>query len=128
MIGSAPRQTRASRPRRGKSLCMLSFFAKIVIETWPGWWCSKSYPQNQRNPPLVDSNKWETSLLTVHKPRHLERGALIGVVAPAGNVEPERLRAGVEAIRAQGFEVELAANLFASKGYLAGDARQRADD
>ena len=66
--------------------------------------------------------------MTVHKPRHLERGALIGVVAPAGNVEPERLRAGVEAIRAQGFEVELAANLFASKGYLAGDARQRADD
>jgi muramoyltetrapeptide carboxypeptidase len=66
--------------------------------------------------------------LTVHKPRHLERGALIGVIAPAGNVEPERLQAGIEAIRAEGFEVELAANLFASKGYLAGDAKRRADD
>ena len=64
----------------------------------------------------------------MHKPRHLKRGALIGVVAPAGNVEPERLQAGVEAIRAEGFEVELSANLFASNGYLAGDAKQRADD
>jgi len=64
----------------------------------------------------------------VHKPQHLERGARIGVVAPAGNVEPERLQAGVEAMRAEGFEVELAANLFASNGYLAGNPKQRADD
>jgi len=66
--------------------------------------------------------------LAVHKPQHLERGARIGVVAPAGNVEPERLQAGVEAMRAEGFEVELAANLFASNGYLAGNPKQRADD
>lgn len=50
------------------------------------------------------------------------------MVAPAGAVDQRSIQAGVDAIRAQGFEVELSANLFASDGYLAGEAQARARD
>ena len=66
--------------------------------------------------------------MAVHKPGRLKRGARIGVVAPAGCVEPNSLKAGIEAIRAEGFEVELSANLLANDGYLAGKAQERAQD
>lgn len=49
-------------------------------------------------------------------------------MAPAGCVERDALLRGVEAIRNQGFEVELSSRIFDSKGYLAGDERNRADD
>jgi muramoyltetrapeptide carboxypeptidase len=64
----------------------------------------------------------------VNKPTALKSGSRIGVVAPAGAVELEALNAGVAAIRAEGFEVELAAGIGESKGYLAGDAKNRARD
>ena len=65
---------------------------------------------------------------SVHKPARLKRGARIGVVAPAGRVEPGLLEAGIAAIRAEGFEVELGAGIFQCKGYLAGEATERAKD
>jgi muramoyltetrapeptide carboxypeptidase len=64
----------------------------------------------------------------VHKPRRLRPGARIGVVAPAGSVESESLEAGIAAIRAEGFEVELSKRVFECKGYLAGAAEERAKD
>jgi muramoyltetrapeptide carboxypeptidase len=64
----------------------------------------------------------------VHKPARLSAGARIGVVAPAGSVDRQAVEAGIAAIRAEGFEVELALNLFANNGYLAGDAKLRARD
>ncbi|MGE5215869.1 MAG: S66 peptidase family protein, partial [Chloroflexota bacterium] len=64
----------------------------------------------------------------MHKPQRLRPGGLIGVLAPAGTVDPRAIQAGVDAIRACGFEVELSSNLFASDGYLAGKARARAQD
>lgn len=66
--------------------------------------------------------------MAVHKPRRLMPGARIGVIAPAGCVEPNALNCGLEAIRAEGFDVELGANIFARKGYLAGEAEGRAAD
>jgi muramoyltetrapeptide carboxypeptidase len=66
--------------------------------------------------------------MAVHKPRRLRPGARIGVVAPAGCVERSSLEAGIAAIGAAGFEVELSPNLFASDGYLAGKAEERAKD
>lgn len=66
--------------------------------------------------------------MAVHKPVRLKPGARIGVVAPAGCVAPDSLQPGIDAIRAEGFEVELSANLFANDGYLAGNARERAQD
>jgi muramoyltetrapeptide carboxypeptidase len=68
------------------------------------------------------------SRLPVHKPRRLQPGARIGVVAPAGSVKSESLEAGIAAIRGEGYEVEVAHGIFDCKGYLAGDARERAKD
>lgn len=66
--------------------------------------------------------------MAVNKPLRLRPGARVGVIAPAGSVGRGPLEAGVAAIRAQGFEVELGANLFANNGYLAGGAEERARD
>lgn len=62
------------------------------------------------------------------KPPRLKAGARIGVVAPAGCVDEQALALGVEAIRKEGFDVELAPNINATKGYLAGDERSRVND
>jgi muramoyltetrapeptide carboxypeptidase len=48
------------------------------------------------------------------------------VVAPAGYVDEASLLAGVAAIQAQGFEVELTPGIYDRNGYLAGDASARA--
>lgn len=66
--------------------------------------------------------------MAVNKPPRLRPGACVGVIAPAGSVERGPLEAGVAAIRTQGFEIEFSANLFASDGYLAGGAEERARD
>jgi muramoyltetrapeptide carboxypeptidase len=66
--------------------------------------------------------------MSVHKPGRLRAGGRVGVIAPAGCVERSTLEAGIEAIRAEGLEVELSPNLFASHGYLAGKAEERARD
>jgi len=66
--------------------------------------------------------------VAVYKPAPLKRGAKIGVVAPAGCVDDELLFAGVDAVRQEGFQVELAPAVHDRKGYLAGDAEKRARD
>ena len=66
--------------------------------------------------------------MPVHKPPRLAPGARIGVVAPAGCVKPGALQSGVDALSAAGFAVELGANVYGEKGYLAGDAATRAAD
>jgi muramoyltetrapeptide carboxypeptidase len=68
------------------------------------------------------------SPLAVHKPARLKPGARIGVLAPAGCVDRQSLEAGVNAIRTEGFEVELGAGIFAQNGYLAGDPQARSKD
>ena len=65
---------------------------------------------------------------TVHKPGRLKRGGRIGVLATAGIVEPKSLEAGIAAIRAEGFEVELSKRIFDGKGYLAGEPKERATE
>jgi muramoyltetrapeptide carboxypeptidase len=60
------------------------------------------------------------------KPQALQFGDRIGVVAPAGSVDLERLEVGVKALRGAGFNVELAAGLTEKKGYLAGSEESRA--
>ena len=66
--------------------------------------------------------------MAVHKPPRLEPGARIGIVAPAGSVEQAALEAGIAALRAEGFEVEIGAHVLARDGYLAGAAAERAAD
>ena len=64
--------------------------------------------------------------MPVRKPRPLQPGHTIGVVATAGCVDGDRLEAGVEAIRRAGFKAELAPAIRERKGYLAGAEAERA--
>ncbi|HXG53105.1 MAG TPA: LD-carboxypeptidase [candidate division Zixibacteria bacterium] len=66
--------------------------------------------------------------MAVNKPPRLVPGDRIGVVAPAGCVDPDALAAGVEALRREGFEVEVSPRAGEKKGYLAGDGRSRAEE
>ncbi len=62
----------------------------------------------------------------MNKPPRLRPGARIGIVAPAGCVGEEALELGITAIKAEGFDVEVAAHVYERKGYLAGDPKLRA--
>jgi len=81
---------------------------------------------NNRQQPKVEGHAGGP--VPVNKPTALRPGARIGVLAPAGAVESASLIAGVEAIKAEGFEVELAPGIHRCNGYLAGDAESRAQD
>jgi len=64
----------------------------------------------------------------LRKPRALRRGAVLGIAAPGGPVDVERLRAGESMLRAAGFEVYKRDDLLACEGYLAGDDARRASE
>lgn len=66
--------------------------------------------------------------MAVHKPSRLKPGARIGVVAPAGCVDPDALARGVDTITAEGYGVELGRAVQSRKGYLAGEPAARAED
>jgi muramoyltetrapeptide carboxypeptidase len=66
--------------------------------------------------------------VSLKKPSRLRPGARIGVLAPAGCVEPEALLRGIAVIQNRGFKVELPPRILESKGYLAGEERNRAND
>ena len=66
--------------------------------------------------------------MIITKPARLRPGDRIGVIAPAGCVKRDALLRGVQAIQNHGFEVELSSRILDSKGYLAGDERNRAED
>jgi muramoyltetrapeptide carboxypeptidase len=61
-------------------------------------------------------------------PLALPPGGTIGVAALASPVPPERLEAGVAALRALGFEVVLSEHVLARDGHHAGDQAARAAD
>lgn len=60
-------------------------------------------------------------------PPALRPGDIIGVCAPAGPVNPDRLARGIDAL-APHFRVKTSPGVLARAGYLAGDDRQRADE
>ena len=66
--------------------------------------------------------------MAVYKPSSLVPGSRIGVIAPAGCVDRSTLLAGVAAIEAHGYTVELGQAVFQSLGYLAGEPARRARD
>lgn len=67
-------------------------------------------------------------ILEVRKPRALRPGGTIGLAAPAGPVDPERLARGERWLRDAGFEVLRRDDLVARRGYLAGDDERRAKE
>ncbi len=60
------------------------------------------------------------------KPRAVAPGATLGIAAPGGPVDPERLEAGEALLRRAGFRVARREDLLARRGYLAGDDSRRA--
>ncbi|MBW2231687.1 MAG: LD-carboxypeptidase [Deltaproteobacteria bacterium] len=63
---------------------------------------------------------------TLKKARAIRPGATVGIAAPAGVVDPDRLEAGEQMLRRLGFEPMRRADLVERKGYLAGDDERRA--
>jgi muramoyltetrapeptide carboxypeptidase len=61
-------------------------------------------------------------------PPALPDGATLGIVAPASPPDPARFAAGLDALRAAGFRLELGAHVEARCGHLAGDDAARAAD
>ncbi len=62
------------------------------------------------------------------KPEALRPGGTIGVIAPAGSVDPAELAQGVEHLKGMGFRVALGASVAKRLRYLAGSDRERAAD
>jgi muramoyltetrapeptide carboxypeptidase len=64
----------------------------------------------------------------ISKPRRLRPGDAVGVIAPAGSVDEERLRDGLTALEAFGLRPRIGRSVLARRGYLAGsDAGRLAD-
>jgi muramoyltetrapeptide carboxypeptidase len=62
----------------------------------------------------------------LRKPRALSEGAVLGIAAPGGPVDRERLEAGEALLRAAGFDFYRREDLFTCDGYTAGDDARRA--
>jgi len=62
------------------------------------------------------------------KPRALRPGARIGIAAPGGPVDPERVAAGCRLLEQAGFRTFRRPDLVARRGYLAGDDQRRIDE
>src|SRR5882757_8848706 len=66
-------------------------------------------------------------MLTI-KPRALKAGDTIGVVVPAGPLNPERIDRALARVRDRGFRVKTYGDIYRSRGYLAGDDATRAGE
>lgn len=63
---------------------------------------------------------------SLKKARAIRPGARVGIAAPAGPIDADRLEAGEQLIRRMGFEPVRRADVTARLGYLAGDDERRA--
>jgi muramoyltetrapeptide carboxypeptidase len=64
--------------------------------------------------------------MTTIKPSALRRGDAIGVVAPAGPLDRERINRALVRLRQRGFRTKTYGDIYRSRGYLAGDDATRA--
>jgi muramoyltetrapeptide carboxypeptidase len=64
--------------------------------------------------------------MPIIKPAALYRGDAIGIVAPAGPVNRERIDLALERVRDRGFRTKTYGDIYRSHGYLAGDDETRA--
>jgi muramoyltetrapeptide carboxypeptidase len=64
----------------------------------------------------------------LRKPRALRPGATIGIAAPGGPVDREKLLAGIALLEGRGFRTRARGDLLARRGYLAGDDARRAGE
>ena len=62
------------------------------------------------------------------KPHAIDPGARIGIAAPGGPVDPDKLEQGEAVLRGAGFEPVRRGDLLARRGYLAGNDARRAGE
>ena len=62
------------------------------------------------------------------KPKKLQHGSTISIIAPSGNVDKDKLELGVNYLKNLGYKVKLGKNLFNQNRYLAGTDDERAFD
>ena len=62
------------------------------------------------------------------RPKKLKQGDLVGVVAPAGPVDPQHLETGLKVVRGMGFQPVLGRFVNDRRHFLAGEDEDRADD
>ena len=68
------------------------------------------------------------SIRSLIRPPSLKEGDVVGVVAPAGPVDREQLKTGLEVIRNMGFIPLLGKNIHSRSRYMAGSDEERAQD
>jgi muramoyltetrapeptide carboxypeptidase len=61
------------------------------------------------------------------KPKKLERGSTIAIIAPAGPPRPDRLKRGIEFLKNHGYKTRVFRQVKSRMGYLAGSDQVRAD-
>lgn len=66
--------------------------------------------------------------MKVLKPKALQAGDTIGIVAPAGPVTKKAISGAEKYLVSKGYRVKVGRNLFKKRGYLAGTDRERAAD
>ena len=66
--------------------------------------------------------------MKIIKPNKLHIGDTIGIIAPAGNVEEDKILNSVKYFESLGYKIKLGKNIFKSDRYLAGSDNERLDD
>lgn len=62
------------------------------------------------------------------KPKNLNKGDTIAIIAPSGEVDIEKIKSAVQNFENKGYKVKLGANLSKCRNYLAGNDNERAED
>ncbi len=62
------------------------------------------------------------------KPKNLNKGDTIAIIAPSGEVNIEKIKSAVQYFENKGYKVKLGANLSKCRNYLAGSDNERAED
>jgi len=61
------------------------------------------------------------------KPEALQKGDLIGIIAPAGPFDQKKFQQGIEELKKMGFKLSIPSELYEKNGYFAGTDEHRAD-
>ena len=62
------------------------------------------------------------------RPRPVRKGDLVGICAPSGPVDPDRLRAGIGVLESQGFQVRVGEGALSRKRLTAGSVARRVEE
>ncbi|MBT8340693.1 MAG: LD-carboxypeptidase [Desulfatitalea sp.] len=65
--------------------------------------------------------------MRINKPQAVKPGDTLGIVAPAGTFDAQKLHEGIAFLNAQGYQTRLADGVFEAQGYLAGNDMARVE-